>query len=299
MRYTPMRYHMRIASVLAGLGVFELLYVSQQLFLGYDILWGPLMGGQLVMPCGSAEYQAALLKNPQLTCGPIQALGTIGTVDAASAYIAILAPLMPWWTLPAVLLVVWKSHAVSATLALAAGLGVKYRHNKWVVIPLLSIVAWMAYASAFAKSINPLAAHLTGRGAIWGFAASDWVRTDPLVGYGLGGWANRIPALQIQHQFAPTKELWREAHNEYLQWIVEAGVIGLILLAMWLWTHRAMFAHPVWGGSLAALGVNALTFFPMHVVQISLVGLILVGLATAQTRTVADLTSPHEWGQEN
>ena len=126
---------------------------------------------------------------------------------------------------------------------------------------------------------------------------ADWLRFDPVTGYGLGGWAARIPNLQIQAQFAPTGELWREAHNEYLQWICEAGLIGLILLSLWLWTHRAMFTHPVYGGSLAALGVNAFTFFPLHVVQLSLVAIILVGLATAP-KAEALHDPPHEWGTE-
>jgi O-antigen ligase/polysaccharide polymerase Wzy-like membrane protein len=284
LRRTPVEYHAKIKSVLVGLGVFELLYVLQQLA-GYDLLWGPLVGGTLT---------------PN-----IQPLGTLGTVDAASAYIAVIAPLMPWWVLPVVFLAIWKAHSVSATLALAAGLFVKgwYRPdgervwNHRIAGGLAGLACVLAYYSAFAKSLKPLAAHLTGRGAIWGFAAKDWITTDPILGYGLGGWSQRVPALQVQRQFAPTGELWREAHNEYLQWVVELGLVGLVLMALWLWSHRTMFAHPVWGGSLAALGVNALTFFPLHVVQLSLVAIILVGLATApKAETIHD--PPQEWGTE-
>jgi hypothetical protein len=275
MRRTPPEWRPKIVSVLAALGVFQLLYVLQQLA-GYDLFWGPLVGGQLV--------------------ANVQPLGTLGTVDAASAFIAITAPLMPWWVLPVVFFAVWKAHAVSATLALAVGLAVKYRRS-WVLYPSVGLALALAYWSAFAKSVNPIAAHLNGRGAIWAFAGADWLRVDPVAGYGLGGWSARIPALQVKAQFAPTGELWREAHNEYLQWVCEAGLIGLILLGLWLWSHRAMFVHPVYGGSLAALGVNALTFFPLHVVPLALVGIILVGLATAPSaQTIHD--TPQEWGAE-
>jgi O-antigen ligase len=297
MRRTPAQYHRRIASVLVGLGVFEILYVLHQSYLRYDLFWGPLFGGNLITQTDRCLALAREGKFPGDCL--IQPLGTLGTVDAASAYIAILAPLMPWWVLPIVLLAIWKGHAVSATISLAAGLGVKYRNNRFVAIPLVGLLACVAWWSAFAKSVNPLATHLTGRGAIWGFATGDWLRTDPLIGYGLGGWAQRIPSLQVAKQFSPTGELWREAHNEYLQWLVEAGVIGVILLGLWLWSQRAMFAHPVWGGSLAAAGVNALMFFPLHVVQIAMVVVILVGLATAPTRVAhADPSPAPEWGAE-
>lgn len=291
LRQTPNKYHPKIISILVALGTFELLYVLQQRFLGYDLLWGPLFGGQLLVPC-TPELVAAGKQ-----CGPIQPLGTIGTVDGAAAYIAIIAPLMPWWLMLVAIFAVVKSHAVSAILALGAGLVIRFRHNKPVLAVVIAGCMFAAIFAAYAKSNKPLDAHMLGRGAMWQFAVNDWVRTDPIVGFGLGGWSQRIPVKQVTTDYKPTGELWREAHNEYLQWLVELGVIGAMLLAFWLWAHRAMFAHPVYGGSIAALGVNALTFFPMHVVQLSLVALVLVGLATAPIRDPSSFAP--EWGQEN
>ena len=299
MRRAPQVAYPKIKKALVVVGTFELFYVLQQQFLGYDLLWGPLFGGQLLSKTDQCLKIAAAGDHSGLC--DLKALGTIGTVDGAAAYISILAPLMPAALIPLVLLAVWHSHAVSGLLALAAGLAVRYRKRRAVMAAIVGACLLVAFSSSLAKSRNPIQQHVNGRAAIWAFAASDWIKTDPVVGYGLGGWAARIPALQVQQNFAPTKELWREAHNEYLQWMVELGLIGSILLAMWLYTHRAMFSHPMWGGSLAALGVNSIFFFPMHVVQISLVGLILVGLATAPTRTVADSDpyTPPQWGQES
>jgi O-antigen ligase len=276
LRRTPKEWHGKIASVLCAMGIFELAYVLHQ-WAGYDLLWGPLVGGKLT-PL-------------------VQPLGTLGTVDAAGAYLAITAPLMPWWILGVVFFAVWQTHSVSATLALAAGLAVRYRKDWIIGVPAVVFALALAYWSAFHKSLNPIAAHLTGRGSIWAFAASDWIKSDPVLGYGLGGWAQRIPNLQVQAKFAPTGELWREAHNEYFQWICEAGIVGLLLLGLWLWAHRGMFTHPVWGGSIAALGVNSLTFFPLHVVSLALVGIIIVGLATAPA-VGAHIDTPEEWGSE-
>ena len=71
-----------------------------------------------------------------------------------------------------------------------------------------------------------------------------------------------------------------QAHNEYVQWLTETGLVGVVLLCGWLWTHRAMVLDRRWGGSIAAVAVNAIGFFPFHVVPIALVSIICVGLAT-------------------
>jgi hypothetical protein len=44
-----------------------------------------------------------------------------------------------------------------------------------------------------------------------------------------------------------------------------------------------MFAHPLIGPSLAALAVSCASFFTFHVVATAMVGIVLIGLATAET----------------
>jgi hypothetical protein len=253
LRQTPAEWRPRIRWVVIGIACFEAAYAVQQK-LGYDLLWGPLFGGSLI-------------DAPQM-------LGTLGRVNAMAGYLAIVAPLLPLPLLAPIALLVWMSHSLGAIGALVVGLVVRYRHN-WA--------AWVAGAltllgGAWLWRIEQTT-HVA-RVTIWQFALEHWVRTDPILGYGLGGWGQRIPAFQAQSQFAPTRELWAEAHNEPLQWLVETGLVGLVLLCCWLWTHRAMFADPVWGGSVAALAADTLTWFPFHIVPMALLGLIVVGLAS-------------------
>jgi O-antigen ligase len=253
LRQAPDAWHQRIRWLLVGIASFEALYAIQQR-LGYDLLWGPVFGGTLIA-------------SPQM-------LGTLGTVNAAAGYLAIVAPLMPLPLIVPVALVIWLSHSLGAIGALAVGLVVRYRAH-WS--------AWVAAALGVAGAAWLFNLRQTTRVArlqIWQFALEHWVRTDPVLGYGLGGWGQQVPALQQRLAFAPTPELWAEAHNEPLQWLVETGLVGLLLLICWLWTHRGMFADPIWGGSVAALAADSLTWFPFHIVSMALLGLIVVALAS-------------------
>src|SRR5437667_11920985 len=103
-RHVPEHWRPHLASLLAALGAFQVVYVFHQLA-GYDVLWGRFDGGRL---------------------GLVQPIGTLAGVDSVSAYIAILAPLMPLWCLPFAIWAVWMGHSLSALLALAVGLMVAH-----------------------------------------------------------------------------------------------------------------------------------------------------------------------------
>lgn len=265
-RFTPKVYHGRIAGGLAAIGIFEIVYVAHQM-LGYDFLWANMWG----LP----------------TSVIVQPIGTLGTVDGVGAYIAMTAPLMPLWAIPAAVYVVWSGHSLSALLALAVGLLVPWvihRRARWPVVAFAGLGGVAFLSMAYLKGLATPA--VAGRFAIWKFGAAHAAASDPVLGWGLGGWAQHVPPMQIAEKFIPTGELWHQAHNEYLQWGTEMGVIGLLLLGLWLWDHRAMFLHPTWGPSVSALAVNSIGFFPLHVVPLALLGLIVIGLATSQEGAV-------------
>ena len=257
-RLMPVEVGPLVRACLIALAVFEAAYAVQQR-LGYDLLWGPVFGGRLIAV-------------PQM-------LGTLGTVNAMAGYLAIVAPLCPLALLLPLAVVVWLSHSLGAIGALAVGLMVRYRRHWYAWVAGSVLVGGAAWLFNLTQTTR------VARVQIWQFALAHWVRTDPVLGYGVGGWAQRVPALQTQLHFAPTPELWAEAHNEPLQWLVETGLVGLVLLACWLWTHRAMFTHPVWGGSVAALAADSLTWFPFHIVSMALLGLLVVGLASRPKET--------------
>src|SRR5438132_6467461 len=262
LRLTPRAYHGRIAGALAAVGMFEIVYVAHQM-MGYDVLWANMWG----IP----------------TSAIVQPIGTLGTVDGVGAYIAITAPLMPLWAVPAAIYVVWAGHSLSALLALAVGLVIPWvirPRGHWLAASLAGLGAVAFGSMAYLKGL--MTPTVAGRFAIWKFGAAPAGSSDPVLGWGLGGWSTHVPALQVGQNFMPmgAGELWQQAHNEYLQLGAEMGVVGLLLLGLWLWEHRAMVLDRTWGPSVGALAVNCVGFFPMHTVSIALLGLIVVALAS-------------------
>lgn len=263
-RQMPKAWVGKTKAVLIGLGAFQVAYLIQQ-YLGYDLLWGSLFGGKLA--------------------AHLQPLGTLGGVDASASYVAILSPLMPVWLLPFAALVVWSSHSLGAVAAMLVGLAWQYRpaarsaHRVAESVVLACAAGLILYGAALYLHKETQ----TARVNMWKFASHHWVQSAGVpLGWGLGGWSQFVPALQDKANYKPHGELWREAHNEPLQWLVETGLVGILILGLWLYDHRRMFVHPVWGGSLAALASDTLTWHPFHIVSLALVGLVLVGLATRQ-----------------
>lgn len=262
-RQTPPDVVPRIRGLLAAAGCFQALYMIQQEWLQYDFFWSRWFGLE--------------------PTSKIQPLGTLGTVDAASAMVAITSALMPWWALPIATFAIFSGRSYGAILALGAV--VVYRcwrewraWGRWgaVALGLLGVAAlWVTISY---KSLAGVAV----RAQIWGFGLRDWWAHDPVFGPGLGGWAQRIPYLQYAAKFMPTNELFREAHSEWLQWLYETGLLGGGLLAGWLYTQRRMVQHPTFGPAVIALAVVSCGFFTFHVVPTALLGLLVVGLASAQ-----------------
>lgn len=257
-RAMPIEAERKVHVALVALAGVQIVYVGHQLF-GYDVLWGPLFGGTLV--------------------GQVQPLGTLGGVNAAAGYIAVLAPLLPLWMLPVAALVIVLGHSLGALVALVVGLLVKWRARwpVWIVVAMI--------ACALLGTVRLTKDTQANRLHVWTFAAQQWYQQGPLAlvtGYGIGGWRQRVPWQQDRAGFKPFNELWMEAHNEYLQFVIELGVIGAALLGAWLWQHRRMFAHPQWGASVVALAVLSLAWHPFHIVSAALVGLLVVGLASRE-----------------
>ena len=91
-------------------------------------------------------------------------------------------------------------------------------------------------------------------------------RFFPVFGSGLGAfWATYWP-----YQTNATYEFWRHAHNEYLQWAVETGLLGVLILP-WVIVrlHRAVTFTPEAReaalAALAAFGIQAFLDFPIRI----------------------------------
>lgn len=294
-RGTPSQWHRRILWLLVGLGGFETAYILQQKYFVYDVFAGPWFGGTL---------------SPV-----IQSIGTLGTVDGAGAYVAITATLMPLWLLPFATMAVLSGKSFGALLALVVGLGWRFRHVRFAwAIPFVAAVA-LLYGVEMKNSSDPIgrlkmaathptvafskdehgilsrwdSSHYRHRLTIWEFGLKTYWQRSPVIGLGLGGWQQQVPIAQMQQNFNPANagELWRESHSEPIQWVCEAGVVGALLLALWLWDHRRMWLDARWGAPIAAVAADSLTFFPLHIVPLALLALICVGLATPSVESTA------------
>jgi hypothetical protein len=272
-RHIPASRCQLVVRLVALSGVFQALYVLQQR-LGYDVLWAP----------GRSLPHA-------------QTVGTLGTVDAATAYVAITAPLMPWWLLPLAIPAVGVGHSIGACTALAAGLIVRY-HRRWSwTAGLLALAAGWAYWALHFNGMR-LPETAVARIAVWRLAITDWWVTYPVVGIlanihpqipywwanpvtGNGPWWPRVAYLQHALHVLPTNENFQQAHNEWLQWGYEYGAAGLACLGGWLGAQRRMFrAEYGVGAALVAGAIASGSFFIFQVVGPALLMLVLVGLAT-------------------
>ena len=247
-------------------GLFQAGYAIQQRVFNYDLLWGPHLWGPEL---GKLVDRA-------------QPLGTLGTVDALGSFVAITAPLMSPWLLPVAALAVACTKSYTAIAAFLAGVttlcwirGARRIVYVWALVAL--VVGLSAFVTPW-KSPDTFWSRLT----MLDFGARLAWNNAPVMGFGLGGWSQIIPAAQAHIKFVPSGELWREAHNEIAQWGVETGLVGLALFVAWAVRYRRLFLHRVWGGSAVALAVSSLGFFPFHVVPTALLGLLIVGLGTAE-----------------
>ncbi|MCO4745140.1 MAG: O-antigen ligase family protein [Proteobacteria bacterium] len=106
---------------------------------------------------------------------------------------------------------------------------------------------------------------------------------QPLTGWGVGSF---------QWAYAPFRTFpgfrsYRTAHSDLLQWVVDTGLVGSVVLGVvvwWLWRHWPKSSGSGWALDLGLLGVglHALGDFPLHVplvlVSVAAVGGLRLGL---------------------
>lgn len=243
----PRRSHEWIVTGLVASGCVEVLYLIQQA-LGFDLLWGRW------------DY------------APGWIFGTIGNPSFVGAYLGMILPLAPWWLLPVFLTGLSLTQSMTGFLAGAAGLFVRYRlyeRRVWRLAALLAFVAGWGWYEWHGIST------VTGRVIVWTYGLWHFIDA-PVWGWGLGGWwANEAISLPW------VVEIFFQAHNEYLQWTYEAGLVGLACLMGWAWSHRHAFLTSPYRGGMVAVAVAATTLFIFHLTILAVTGLVILGLGTA------------------
>lgn len=207
--------------------------------------------------------------------GPIALLGILvelhspsrwkvlrGVVFASSAAVLVLAQSKTVWaTVPLMLAFVWLPLSLSRTSAIGDR-GQDFRRTVLALAGAIGVLVLVA-AAAVAFDVVDVIEHrsdlvtLTGRTRIWDITLQAW-RENVLFGYGPGIWG-----VDRQREFQMFYV--GQAHNQIVQTLGEAGLVGLVLLL----------------GYLGALLVSALkTFSASRGIVLMLLMLMLVRCIT-------------------
>lgn len=208
-----------------------------------------------------------------------EAFGTFGSVNVSAAFVALTVLVLPWpvWLLAGAVLG-W-AHALTALAALlVAGAA---RARRWEVmvasIPTLAAVLWIAFLLMHKTQ------SLGARWALWTIGVADWwsTWTSVVFGWGLGGWATRFRYVYLRGETVPSTV----ASNDYVQWLHETGLLGVVVLAVAVWWA----APSIWGSrhyapACVALAVLAAGSFPFHHAVLQAVSVTLLACAWREGR---------------
>jgi len=256
LRSLPERHHGLVVGALVASGLFQVADGLQQLA-GYDILFH-----------GLNQIE------------PIPAMfGTTGNSNYLGVYLAMIAPLAPWWAVPIFLLGIFLSHSILGAVAVAAGLLWRVRQDKYLVAFLLSISVVIAGFVVIAKGSVPLSG-FHHRLAVWDLAVSNMTLIGWLIGEGVGSWSQHIPALQQQMGVYPYEVFYR-GHNEWLQILYENGIVAVAVLGAWIYAHRRMFSGQ-YGGAVLATLVCSVGMFGFRLAMTGCIAVVILGLATSR-----------------
>ena len=157
--------------------------------------------------------------------------------------------------------------SATAIMAITIG-GLFYIFNKYSfkgkkILVALSIIILSLSAFYFIKNPN------FDRLPIWEKLIKQGIRVRPFVGSGLGIFSN----LMIVDK---TGTPWFEAHNDYLEMILELGIIGFILFSGFIVSCFKDFSMAYktnkqicMASCLVAFMVSAISLFPFHITQLS------------------------------
>lgn len=240
-----------LVTVLVVGAVIQALYALPQAF-GYDPAWWGLERRTDMRPIGSIRGSNLL-----------------------AIYLAVIVPLAPRWVLPILLGGLALTLSALGMLSATAGLLVRERHRWRPRVLLLRAAgglaaAWALHPGAPASLLLRLRVWRTGLGDAW---------AAPIFGHGLGGWAERVSVLHGTQ--VPADGFPIHAHNELVQFAHEGGLLALLIVAIGVLGHRALWRHPRYGGAVVASAVACLGHAPLHLASTALVILVIYGLATA------------------
>lgn len=210
-------------------------------------------------------------------------VGTIGNYNHFAVYLAMLLPIFLWkkhyvWVgLTLILLALTRSEAgylAAGIVGLWEAWGSNRRVFYGLLVLLIGTAGFLLWNTDGKLSLS-LASRLDKWGLYWQMASQKFI-----TGNGAGFIFEYAKVVDETHETHHPLWHWRHAHNEYLQLLVEQGLLGLVAFG-WLvvdagqaaWRLRRIPEVRVCAGMLLAILSNALFNFPFHLWMLSSLGL--------------------------
>ncbi len=248
--------------IICSIVIFQFLWVCMQRFFKYDPIFFPVDMRGFVDTSRNVD-SVGWMGNPSL----------LGVFFATTSFLLLYyfnikkIPIFFFMVLSSLLFIFNFTTGLSFAVGSLTYCLLRYkRYWKWslVIIPFL-VIAFAIYI----KSPN------LDRVVIWKKLIFDGIKIRPFVGCGLNTFAH----LQIVDK---TGTPWFEAHNEYLQMILEIGLIGFLLFCGLVVSKFLYLIKSIRGSKeiamfscLVAYLVSAISLFPFHLAQITLPMLII------------------------
>lgn len=196
-------------------------------------------------------------------------LTPIGTLN--TTFVAILLPFVPPIFLPlALTAIILEKGALSYGLVALHLLvfGVFYKSRLYLGAFLVSVVLGGYYLG---QSI-----YCSGRAVFYPWALQEWLGADRFFGTGLGSFQVLGPFIQKANHFDPG-QYWLSLHNEWIQALLETGLVGVILL-LWVFFDFLVRnrSQPILFSTMLALGGAGFFYYPFKIPIFALVFAVLI-----------------------
>ncbi|MDO8793695.1 MAG: hypothetical protein Q7J25_03650 [Vicinamibacterales bacterium] len=202
------------------------------------------------------------------------ARGTVGNRVVLGCLCAMAWPLATiWWVVP-LLAGLLLTRSFSALVAAAVAAVVLYPPLWWVVGGL-GVLGWMAMQYRRPTPVAGMHSRVVLAALCWKqMRRAGW--RDRLLGFGSGSFFRSSKWWMSNRQ---TTELFKHAHNDAVQGAFEWGLIGLAAAVLFTGTLliRGGLGAPM-TAALAAVAVNALFQFPLHLPHVLVPVLVLAGM---------------------
>lgn len=268
-----------LSCTIVAIAVMESLIFCSQL-LGFD----PVLG---------------LLKNISTNYAAVRHVGPAGTIGNPNIFGGFMALSLPfaWYImrdsrLSVIIILLINAFIVLSNSSTALGssaigifvLAFLTKDKKIIILSVLIAIIGLVWFFGFDKGLYELSGKLqaTGEGArllTWKSTILAWTK-HPFIGWGPGSWNNDWTKIKCAECWWD----WSHAHNEFLEFIYETGLIGFALLSCYLFSllNRARYLsnNPEVNALICLVAISAtlcLGSFPMHLAATATT--IIVGVA--------------------